>query len=75
MVKTKFGQTIFGKRFGLSDLILILLLLPAIYFVYMGIDFNSGFLAVYQDFIAMPLAFTIIGKLFIQNIINLAKKQ
>jgi hypothetical protein len=40
----------------------------------MGIEFESGFLALYQSFIAMPLAFAIVGKFIVQAIIKKAKK-
>jgi len=70
----KFLKNVFGKRFGLSDVILILMLAPAIYFTYMGIEFEFGILAVYMRFIAIPLAFAIIGKLIIQNLLKLAKR-
>jgi hypothetical protein len=65
---------IFGKKFGLSDVFLVSGLLPAIYFTFMGINFESGLMAVYLDFIATPLSYATIGKLLIQNILNKASK-
>lgn len=73
-MKKSIAKRLFGKRFTLGDLFLILLVVPAIYFVYMGIKYEYGLLAVYQTFIALPLAFIVIGKVVLQNIINFSKK-
>ncbi|MFW5794163.1 MAG: hypothetical protein ACOCV1_01650 [Bacillota bacterium] len=70
----KIWRSLFGKRFSWPDVILIVSLVPYIYFVYSGIIFESGFPALYTEFLAGPLTFAVISKLVIQNLMHKAKK-
>jgi hypothetical protein len=70
----KIWRSLFGKRFGWADLILVASLIPYVYFIYTGTVFESGFLALYTEFLAGPLTFAVVGKLVIQNLLHKVSK-
>lgn len=73
-MKKNIFRKIFGKKFNIWDMILILLVVPYIYLVYMGIEYESGLKAIYYRFLAIPLTFLLIGRYFISFIIKKQKK-
>lgn len=64
----KLLKNLFGKKFNIWDIIIILSVVPYMYLTYMGIEYTSGFKAIYQKVVIVPFSFYFIGKYLITPI-------
>lgn len=66
-------KKIFKKGFGIVDLVLIAIILPQLYFVYQGISYDRGFLAIYSSYIAPIFIYGTVTKWLYSLVMNKRK--
>jgi hypothetical protein len=67
-------RKIFGKTFNIWDVVLILSVIPYLFFIYIGKTFESGFGGIYYKVLAPSMTFATIVK-WIVNFIRRKQKR
>lgn len=67
-------KVFFGNQFNLWDLILLILVLPYFYMVFMGLTYETGLLSIYYNILAPAFAFSFVIKHIVSFFSNKTKK-